>query len=375
MSGSALAPKGHGMAYSFNHDLLLGESDLAAAKADFPNIAFALHNPALNSLFGPIDARANAAKRKSRQWGVVAVFLATLALMLAAAEVLYHGADKTMVRLLAAIGAVAGIASVFIGVFGVMFRARKMRWLADRLSTERMRQFHFQHFIEFGGEIVKGASDGAAAKAYLERRDADFARFKRDFLDHVDEKLHHLVEAEDPGDGLVFPEIPDNIPKDAPHLAEYFRAYTVLRFNRQIAYCDLMLREKNAFWKYAPVRQAKIIGAVAMVCVFAILVLHGLVFVGALANVGWMKGPVIHVGAIWAAIVALSARTIEEGFQPETEVERLRQYRLSLKRIHHRFTTVTDVDDKIRAMMDLEKLAFEEMILFLRGNYEAQYVM
>lgn len=362
------------MAYAFNHDLLLGEADLAEAKRDFPRVGFALHNAALNAAFQPIDRRANAAKRRSRQWGVLAVLLATFALMLAGAEVLYHGADKNVVRFLAAIGAIAGIASVVIGVFGVMFRARKMRWLADRLVTERLRQFHFQHYVAYGREIIAGTKSEEAARAYLARRDADFAVFKAQFVDHADEKLHHLVEAEDPGEGLLFPERA-TLDQFDPALEEYFRAYTVLRFNRQIAYCDLMLRERGVFWTYAPVRQARIIGAVAMACIFAILVLHGLVFIGALADIAWMKGPFIHVAAIWSAIIALAARTIEEGFQPETEVERLRQYRLSLTRIYHRFQTDADIDDKIAAMSDLERLAFGEMVLFLRGNYDAQYVM
>jgi hypothetical protein len=363
------------MAYTFNHDLLLGEADLAEAEKDFPHVAFALRHATLNELFQPIDKRANAAKRKSRQWGVIAVLMATVALMLAAAEVLYHDMDKSMVRLIAAIGATAGIASVLIGVFGVMFRARKLRWLADRLTTERLRQFHFQHYVAYAREVLAGAADADAARDYLETRERNFQRFKRKFLDEVDENLHRLVEAEDPGEGLLFADRTSEINLASPHLQEYFQAYEVLRFDRQIDYCNLMLREKGAFWTYAPVRQAKIISAVATVCVFAILALHALVFVGALGDVRWMKGPEIHVGAIWSAIVALAARTVEEGFQPETEVERLRQYRLSLKRVHDRFRRATDTADKLKAMNDLERLAFEEMILFLRGNYEAQYVM
>lgn len=363
------------MAYTFNHDLLLSEADVSEAEKDFPNVVFALHDPALKTLFGPIDAQANAAKRKSRQWGVLAVALATFALMLAGAEVLYHDFNKGIVRLLAALGAIAGIASVVIGVFGVMFRARKLRWLADRLSTERLRQFHFQHYVAFAPEIIDGAANEDAARAYLRRRADNFQEFKNEFVDHADERLHHLVEAEDPGEGLLFPKRDLDVAAGSPNLDEYFRAYTVLRFDRQIAYCDLMLRERGGFWNYAPVKQAKIISAVAMFCVFAILVLHGLVFVGALADVRWMKGPPIHVAAIWSAIIALAARTIEEGFQPETEIERLRQYRLSLKRIFERFSSTDDPNEKLRAMMDLEKLSFEEMVLFLRGNYEAQYVM
>src|SRR5690606_37927416 len=84
-SGAAIrAAGGAQMAYTFNHDLLLNETDVAEARKDFPNNVFALHNPALKDVFRPIDQRAGAAKRKSRQWGVLAVGLATLALMLAA---------------------------------------------------------------------------------------------------------------------------------------------------------------------------------------------------------------------------------------------------------------------------------------------------
>ncbi|HNR76028.1 MAG TPA: hypothetical protein PKM48_02790 [Parvularculaceae bacterium] len=363
------------MAYTFNHDLLLNETDVAEARKDFPNIVFALHNPALKDVFRPIDQRAGAAKRKSRQWGVLAVGLATLALMLAAGEVLYHDYSKSTVRLIALLGAIAGITSVFIGVFGVMFRARKIRWLADRLTTERLRQFHFQHYVAYASDILDGAAEESKARAYLRQRAEDFKKFKADLVDRADDELNHLVHAEDPGEGLIFGKGRPVVPADAPNLDEYFNAYRVLRFDRQIGYCDLMLRERGAFWTYAPVRQAKLIGNVAMFCVFAILVLHGLVFVGAIADIPAMKGPAVHVAAIWAAIIALAARTIEEGFQPETEIERLRQYRLSLRRIYDRFETTDDPQEKLRAMTDLEKLSFEEMILFLRGNYEAQYVM
>jgi len=363
------------MAYTFNNDLLLGERDHDEARKNFPDIVFALHNPAIKDIFEPIDKRANAAKRKSRQWGVFAVLLATLALMLAAGEVLYHDFSKDTVRMIAFLGAVAGISSVFIGVFGVMFRARKMQWLADRLTTERIRQFHFQHYIAFAHDIIEGATSEEKARAYLKRRSEDFKKFKADLVDRAEAALHHLVEAEDPGEGLLWEDISPSLPQNPKHLDEYFEAYRILRFDRQIGYCDLMLREKGAFWKYAPVRQAKLIGAVAMFCVFAILVLHALVFIGALANIPELKSPEVHVAAIWSAIIALAARTIEEGFQPETEVERLRQYRLSLRRIYERFSGADDPEEKLEAMTDLEKLAFEEMILFLRGNYEAQYVM
>lgn len=373
-----IAPVSHGrraMAYTFNTDLLLNERDREEARQEYPHIFFALDNPLLREAFSPYDERANVSKTRSRRWGVFAVFLATGALLLAGGEMLFQGLPKAQLRLVAGIGGVAGIVSVAIGMFGVMFRARKMRWLSDRLATERLRQFHFQQYVDAADEILKGAGAEEDADAYKTARIKNFERIQSDLLDRIEEELTHLVHSEDPGEGMLFDQRDHQIDPAAPHLQEYFDAYERLRFKRQIDYCDLVLREKKGFWKHAPVRQAQILGALALGCVLAILGLHAMVLFGALANIYWMKGPLVHVLAIWAAIIALTARTFEEGFQPEREIERMRHYRLSLKRLYERFKETDDPAEKITIMRELEKVTYQEMVLFLKGNYEAQFVM
>lgn len=364
------------MRYSFNSDLLLSDADQEMARKEYPDLSFALDNALLRETFRPFDERANTAKTRSRRWGVFAVFLATGALLLAGGELLYHDLPKYQVRIIAGIGGVAGIVSVIIGVFGIMFRKRKMRWLADRLATERLRQYHFQYYVAHAEQIVGAAQSEAAAEAFTLQRARDFSEFQKGFLETVDEELHHLVHTEDFGEGVLIEggDAPVIDPENK-HWRAYLDAYVALRFNRQIGYCDYILRERKSFWKQAPVQQEKILGAIAMGCVMGILILHGLVFVGAVANIGWMKGPLVHVFAIWAAIIALTARTFEEGFQPEREIERMRQYRVSLKRIYARFEAALAPSEKIAAMRDLEKLSYEEMVLFLKSNYEAQFVM
>lgn len=363
------------MTYTFNSDILLGEQDRAEARREFPNIAYSLEHETLCEVFAPVDDRANTSKTRSRRWGVFAVLLATAALMLAAGEMLYHDLPKTQVRIIAAIGGVAGIVSVIIGVYGVMFKEKKMRWLRDRLSTERMRQFHFQHYAAHAVEILAGAKDPTRMDAYLSKREKDFEAFKNHYLNNADDHLMHMVEAEGVHEELMVEFIDKDIDPGDPHLSEYLTAYERLRFDRQIGYCNYVLRNKEGFWQSAPVRLAHWLETIGLSCVFIILVLHALVFMGAIANIPWMKGPMIHVLAIFAAIIALSARTFEAGFQPEREIERMRQYRLSLTRIHDRFKAAPTPREKIWAMRDLEKLAHEEMVLFLRGNYEAKFVM
>lgn len=363
------------MAHIFNSDILLNEGDRAAAQRQFPGVSFALVNDALLDLFRPIDERANLSKARSRRWGVYAVLLATAALMLAAGEMLYADLPKNQIRVIALVGGIAGLASIVLGVFGIMFHERKMRWLADRLTTERLRQFQFQSYAAHPAEILAGAKDAAARERFLAHRSAKFAEFSKQLLADVDEEVVRLARSDDIGDGAIFPERSARIDPNDPHLGEYFAAYEKLRFDCQIGYFDHVLRRDSGLWNQTPAQQARLIGKVAIACVLLILMLHGLVFMGAFANVSWMKGPLIHVFAIWAAIIALTARIFEEGFQPQREVERMRRHRFAVARIRARYDAAKTPEARIAAMQDLEQVTYHEMVHFLKSNYEAQFIM
>jgi hypothetical protein len=363
------------MAYAFNNDIFLTEADRENARRAFPNVAYALDNPAMRAIFVVHDKRANAAKTRARRWGVIAVSLATMALMLAASNTLYDHLSHEIQRAISIVGALFGIGSVTIGYFGVMFRGRKLRWLTDRLATERMRQFHFQHFAAHGGAILKGAKDEAARQAYIDLRDRDFERFKVDFLARLDDEFHAIVESEDPGGGLLFDFAADLPAADDPHLEEYYRAYELLRFQRQIDYCNLILSSSRSVWKHAPVRQAKFFGAVGLTCLVTVLGLDTLVFAGSILDLELLSAPIFSVSGVLIAFFALGARTVEDGLQPGVEVERMRQYRIALTRSHIRFKAAKSPKEKIEPMIDLENASYEEMLPFLKTNFEARFVM
>ncbi|OFX05806.1 MAG: hypothetical protein A3E78_10135 [Alphaproteobacteria bacterium RIFCSPHIGHO2_12_FULL_63_12] len=363
------------MAYAFNNDIFLSEADRETAMRAFPNVAYALDNAALRKVFEVHDIRANQSKTRSRRWGVIAVLLATLALMTAASSTLYAGAPAHIQRAISIAAAFCGIASVAIGFFGVMFRGRKLRWLTDRLATERLRQFHFQHYAAHGGAILKGARDEAARAAYIELRDRDFERFRIDFLERLDDEFFAIVEAEDPDSGLLFDFSADLPDTDDPHLEEYYRAYELLRFQRQIDYCNLLLSDSRNLWKHAPARQARFFGGLGLTCLAVVLSLDSLVFMGSIAGLPFLAAPIFSVAGVLVAFFALGARTIEDGLQPGVEAERMRQYRIALNRSHARYRGAKTPDDRIEPMIDLENASFEEMIPFLKTNFAATFVM
>lgn len=363
------------MVQQFNTDLLADDADLAMARRAFPLVFFALDNPALRQIFIGHDSRANISKTRSRSWGVFAVFLATLALLLAASSELYLNSSDTVIRVISIIGAVAGIGSVAIAVMGVMYRKRKIRWLTDRLATERLRQFHFQGYVAHAAEIVEAAGDPAKTAAYLERREIELEKLKADFLSRLEAEFHALIESDDFGDGVFFPGRPRRLAAEASHLEEYFSAYETLRFRRQIDYCNLLLSEKRSLFSNAPARQAKFFAGLAMMLVMSILLFDAVVFIGAIANQAWFKQPLVQVAGLWAAFLALSVRTLEEGFQVEGETARMRHYRQAINRIYLKFKNANAPEEKIEAMIELEKTAYDEMVTFLKSHHEAEFVM
>jgi hypothetical protein len=238
-----------------------------------------------------------------------------------------------------------------------------------------LRQWHFQHYAAHAGMIVRGASDEDMARAYIAKRDRDFDGFRAEYLSRLEDEFHAIVEADDAGDGLLF-NFKNDLPNgDESHIAEYYRAYELLRFQRQIDYCNLLLSEKRSMWKHSPARQAKVFSAIALFCLVAILALDSLVFLGSIADLKLLGAPFFSVAGIWMAFIALSARTLEEGLQPGTEVERMRQYRLALNRSFLRFRTAHSPLERAEPMMDLENASFEEMLPFLKTNFEARFVL
>jgi hypothetical protein len=363
------------MSHSFNSDLFVGETDLETARGAFPRVFYALDDPALRAVFSVHDRRANLAKTRSRKWGVIAVSLATLALILAASSDLYVGYGHLFIRAVAAIGALAGIASMAIAVLGVMYRTRKIRWLTDRLATERLRQFHFQQYAAHCGEIIKGAGDLEAAQDYVAKRGREFDKLKADFLSRLEAEFQSIVEANDPGEGEYFAQSTHPIPDRPEALQEYFNAYETLRFRRQIDYCNLLLSEKRSIWKNAPASQAKVFAFVAMSLVMLILLFDAVIFLGAFADASWITNIYLQTAGMWAAFLALSVRTLEEGFQVESETARMRHYRHTVNRIYQRFKSGATPQAKLAAMRELERAAYDEMVNFLKSHNDAEFVM
>jgi hypothetical protein len=83
----------------------------------------------------------------------------------------------------------------------------------------------------------------------------------------------------------------------------------------------------------------------------------------------------LGAATIWIAVAALAARAFAQGLQPEQEIERYQQYGSDCKAILERFDAAPSHAEKVRIMMEMERLSFDEMRNFLITNYQARFVM
>ena len=78
---------------------------------------------------------------------------------------------------------------------------------------------------------------------------------------------------------------------------------------------------------------------------------------------------------IWIALFALAVRAVEQGLQPEREIERYQQYRSAVRAVLDRFELAKSQAEKLRVMSEMERLSFDEMRNFLITSSASRFVM
>jgi hypothetical protein len=374
------AGAGLGLGKTFNNDLLVGPADQERARALFPALMPVLYNPALIALFQPHDEAANRAKRNGHRWGMVAVALATAALLLASANEIYHDWPKPWPKVIGGIAALAGIAGVFIALLGGLHTRAKHHWLLHRLMTERLRQFHFQFLVEHARAIAHAAARSEAMPGVIAARDAAFAAFNHRHEGQLPSEMPAIVADEADARAWVVAAAGTATPPAArgaksAELRPLYDAYRLLRIDHQIGYADYQLRSASAFGFKSPRQQAQVLTFATFGAILLVFVLHILEAFGVAFGIPTFSGSGITLVATWLALVTLGVRALEEGLKPKREIERYRRYRAQLVALRARFEAAPDDDARFAAMRGVELAAYVEMREFLAVHEEAAFVL
>jgi len=283
------------------------------------------------------------------------------------------------------VSAVCGVASIIIGLGGVLYAGAKRRWLCNRVMTERLRQFHFQAFICRWREITASFAGLDAAQAYIALRETWFDRFMAPYPGQADAELTDLLDDETVSKCWLHPE-PD-LPRPGeviPDLEGLFAAYHDLRIMHQLHYANYKLRSDQNMFSWPLRLQEVIFSYTILVCILAIFLIHLWIAVSVALGgripgleplLFHYKSENIHIVVIWVAIAALAIRALQEGLQPEREIERYRHYRAGVRAVRDRFDDARSPTEKLEVMLEMERLSFDEFRNFLRSSNEARFVI
>jgi hypothetical protein len=372
------AVPGHGVEKTFNNDLLAGEADQGRARAMFPSLFAVLHHPALIAYFAPYDAAANRAKRNGHRWGMLAVFLAVIALLVASAHEIYKDWPTPWHELVAGFAAVAGIVGVFIAAFGGLHTRAKHHWLLSRLMTERLRQFHFQFMVANARAIAHAGGHPEAMPAVLAARDAAFAEFQHRHEGQLPAEFSAIVTDEAEARVWTVAAAGASAPPRvrAIDARPLWDAYRLLRIDHQLGYAEYQLRGGTPFGFKAPSQKAKVLTFLTFGAIGIVFVLHLLEATGIVFDSKSLTGTTITLLATWLALFTLGVRGLEEGLKPKREIERYRRYRAKLAVLRARFeAAATDDEARIAAMREVEAVSYAEMREFLFVHEESLFVL
>lgn len=396
----------------FNDDLLLNEGDFELAKERWPAVIGALHFPNLIGKFREYDDGANKYKRSSNRAGIWAVALGSLALLAASSEPAIHRslssheaplgaweADRdgggshanpgenitsavdgsrwdaeTSLWLLGLIAALSGMASVCIGVRGVLRGGAKREWMRDRLCTERLRQIRFQILVARLPSVLSSLEDGKLSEEASSERDGWLSQFvllherqQDGLLDQALKKPRTFRAWQLDSEPLVGVADPSE-----PHTQQLLDAYDTLRFKHQISFAHKKLTGLRIRRTALRVAGLSLVGII----VFCHAALAGSLLFPETPNIGSLaSNPATHLAIIWCAVLALAVRALEDGLGVREELERYEEYAEEVKHVQERFYHADSLQAKREAMVEMEQITVGEMIDFFQGVDRASFLI
>jgi hypothetical protein len=112
-----------------------------------------------------------------------------------------------------------------------------------------------------------------------------------------------------------------------------------------------------------------------MLAFAALILVHLAIAAGVLLEWDEVSQEWLHVAVIWLAIVALGSPTLEEGLQLSREIERYEDYRAAVFDARSQFDHARTNEERVHAMIEMERISFDEMRSFLRTASETSFLL
>lgn len=365
-----------------NDDLLIEEPARKGLSAVHPKVAELLDWPELRDHFVRHNKPAGQEKTTVRRSGRRAVGFAFAAFSFTALSGLAVGATGSLLAsywswVTGALTVFFTGACFFTGVMQMLHGGRKWAWMVERLWTETLRRFFFQFLLQ-NLEAARGVLTGTLplsawrdlqAKALSTLINEEMHRptdVLRDVLnDHAETKCWSLAGWKSPVD----------LPSVGPckELDEFFEVLAHKRLTIQKDYTT----RKLAGSRLALRGRTHLIQALFYALVFFILLVDASIGIlhllePSLAMPNLLAGFGLVTALASAALVAV--QMWDRGERVSAETDRMEWYLAAVESILRRYEHIKTVDERIRALAELEILAYQEMRQFLLSVHRGEFV-
>ncbi|MDJ0630067.1 MAG: hypothetical protein QNJ44_17555 [Rhodobacter sp.] len=363
-----------------NSDIGMNEEDDSYLLRQYPAIADFLIWPELRSAFKTHETKAKALKTGSRRSSfaaIVAIVLSLCTTLVASSELLrpFFTSYPDMKNVFAVLALVLLLAALMLGK-GVLFGRKRDRWLAHRITAERIRQFYFQFLLaNAGGICTAGVIE---RDALLAGRDDELERVLR----RVDaQNYRQLVRDDGTLDEARLLDIRDTDLGDesSPSIVQLKKFWGEMRFDWQAGYAIGQLdRQASPFPIFGSLADqraslnalefAATLGIVALQC--AVVVMQFVLPAGA---------PGLQISILLTslfAIIVVGLQAYEDGLNITEDHSRNRTYASYTAKLFRDFKEARDSGDgmaQFRVMREMEDLAYFEMQQFLHAQSTARF--
>jgi len=345
-----------------------------APEARVPSVRFAFEFQRQLDDFRALDAKANVAKRSSRRMGYAAVGLVLVALLIASSAPVLHDlhVSHELHVILGYLSAGLGILGAIVAFIGMHGASPKRAWLRARVKTETMRIFHFHHIAAHLPEIAAIKGDAGRQAAYLGNRDKAYDALMKGALADPDAVLAAISTRTDKLDDSYSLELPLNGQEDVAAGDAVVAAWSKLRLDWQLGYCEAKLAAKSTSRRMSSRQTNDVFNFLGWLFVGIVIALH---VIGIVAEPLHLPRVWLEVFVIWTALIALASRALEDGLQPQREVERYEQYRASILVARQRLAVAQDLPAKLEIMRSFERTSLEEMRIFMRTHAGSSFML
>jgi len=337
-----------------NTDLDPGEGYLAT----LPRIRVVLNHPALLRAFRHYDQIANSEYRLFRLIGAISLCLGAISLVGITSELLFAAIEVEVPSYITSTFEVCAVISILLAL-ATLVGSTRTRWLVARFMTERIRQWHFQMFLD--GNLISTAWE--TPEVFETERDKRWARFMS-IASSAQGAMGSFVD--DETRDLYHPQAPY---PDHATAEESLRAYYDLRFEKQMSFFKFK-REHFAVrddWSEAVAR---------WMILFGLLLVAGQLIVVIKRHVAPIHASrIMFAAAIVLVILSAIIRVYRSALAVASQRERYEAKWVRLVGLRTAYERSSTVDEKLELMKEVELIEIEELRDFLRQMRRASYLL